>query len=158
MHVHFSNEIQLGNFWKSAFVHELQNYDVRLMCEDTFTFDLLCLAFETSSITSYARDALHYALVAEYRDNAFWVFLLNDTFNMESLFALDQADIVTLVLLMLESLNGHGFRLPRICYDLSAARCCLAQMTEGTKRLLALSWFEPIDYISQLLSEPGELE
>lgn len=156
----FRTDLELGLFWQKTFPkEECIRSEVRLVCEDTLNFTLLCLSFENERLRAYARDALHFALVAEYRDRGFWDFLLNDTFNMQDLFGLDQSDLVILSMLMLESMNNQGIYLPRICYELSKARCGEVKMTTSTERFLRFADFLPFDFeLSPLLSPPDECE
>lgn len=156
-HPHFVNNSQLGYHWCLQF-DDVQVTELRLVCEDTLSFDLLCHAFESTRMIGYARDALHYALVAEKQcPHSFWEFCFSDTYNMQSLFALDQYDIVTLVLLILEELLASGFTLPTVCYDLTAARAVGTDMTPATERLLKFADFVPFDFeLSPMLVPPDE--
>lgn len=139
----FQHNYQLGQAWNSYFNHE-RHESVYLHTQDTLAFNLLCLTVNSGHIAPYARDALHYALVAEYRDRDFWSFLLHDTYNMEHLFNLDQHDIVIVCLLIIEQLNHAGFHLPSTCFDLCAARCSQAPVTDATGSFLACTNFLPL--------------
>jgi hypothetical protein len=122
---------------------------------------MMCLSFEHSRLHAYARDALHFALVAEYRDHAFWEFLLNDTFNLQDLFGVDQADLVMMVILILEWLNHRGIYLPRTCYEPPAVMAKFEEvnMSKATERFLRLADFVPFGFaLSPLLSDPDEDE
>lgn len=152
MHPCFRNNTELGYHWLHAF-EDVQVNSVYLFCEDTMYFDFVSLMFHNESIVSYARDALHYALVAEKHDGAFWDFLLSDTYNMEPLFGLDQVDMVVLVLLILEELNHAGFNFPTVCYDLSAARWSQQPKTGATHQFLKLADFESVATTEALWSE-----
>lgn len=158
----FRGDEELGLFWRESFSDDtLIQGDVRLVCEESFPFTLLCLNFEQSRLRTYARDALHFALLAEYRDHTFWDFLLNDTFNMQDLFGIDQADLVMMVILILEWLNHRGIYLPRTCYDPSVARSKIAceevKVSKATERFLRFVDFVPFDFaLSALLSLPVE--
>lgn len=157
--MHFKTTLQLAQYWKFAFYENIQIDNVRLVCQDSLSFELICLSVDTSRLTSYARDALHYALVAHYRDQAFWEFLFNDTYNLQSLFMLDQVDIVSTILLLLEDINAYGFNFPSICYDLSAARCSIGVMTPQTEHFLSTANFEKYDFdLAPLLLPSAALE
>lgn len=160
MNRHFRTDVELGLYWQHMFhKEECMQAEVHLVCEDTLHFTLLCLSFENDKLHAYARDALHFALVAEFRDHAFWDFLLNDTFNMQHLFGLDQSDLIIMVMLILEFLNNQGIYLPKICYELAGARCGEVQMTEVTARFFRFADFAPFDFeLSPLLSPPDDNE
>lgn len=158
--MHFKNDIQLGMYWARRLCnYPLITSEIRLICEDTLSFDLLCLFFENDRFRCYARDALHFALVAEYREGCFWEFLISDTFNMQSLFGLDQVDLIMSCMLILESLNHQGVYLPRLCYELTAARCVNAHMTPQTERFLRYADFVTVDFeLTQMLGAPDDNE
>ncbi len=149
----FRNNTELGYYWMHEFAEDGQDVTVHLFCEDTLYFDFVSLMFHNDSIVSYARDALHYALVAHKHDNSFWDFLFADTYNMEPLFGLDQVDIVVLVLLILECLNHQGFNFPTVCYDLTVARWSQQNKTGAMHQFLKTADFETNDVIEALGSD-----
>ena len=147
MRITFRSDAHLGMYWMRKFKScDLMTTDVRLMCEDSLSFELLCLSFDRSTIHDYARDALHFALASYHRHQLFWEFLISDTYNMQTLFCVDQVDLIMTCFLMLESLNHHDIGLPLICYDLTAARCVEMPMTPPTERFLRYADFVPIDF------------
>lgn len=153
----FRNDMHLGLYWTRQLKScDLLTTDVRLVCEDSLSFELLCLSFDRSTLHDYARDALHFALVSFYRHQLFWEFLISDTYNMQSLFCVDQVDLLMTCFLILESLNHHDIALPRVCYDLTAARCVEEPMTAATERFLRYADFVPIDFqVSATPDFPG---
>jgi hypothetical protein len=153
MHPCFRNNTELGYYWIHEFGEEGLVDTVHLFCEDTLYFEFVSLMFHNENIVSYARDALHYALVAHKHDDVFWDFLFADTYNMEPLFGLDQVDIVVLVLLILERLNHEGFNFPTVCYDLSAARWSQQNKTGAMHQFLKTADFESAGLTEVLLTD-----
>lgn len=156
MHPCFRNSTELGYFWLHEFEHDLEMNTMHLVCEDTLYFDFVTCMFDNESIVSYARDALHYALIAHKQDSAFWDFLFSDTYNMEPIFGLDQVDMVVLVLLILEQLNHQGFNFPTVCYDLSAARWSQQNKTGAMRQFLRMAHFESDGVSEALLNEDAD--
>lgn len=152
MHPTFRNNTELGYFWIHEFQDDVQEKTMHLYCEDTLYFEFALLMFRNERIVSYARDALHYALVAHQHYGGFWDFLFSDTHDMEPLFGLDQIDMVVMVLLILETLNHEGFNFPTVCYDLSAARWSQERKTEATRKFLQLASFESLGVCESLLN------
>jgi len=159
MHPIFKNTTSLGFYWKGIFVEDVQTAEVRLCMEPSTNLSILERTMNNGTMGAYARDALHYALVSHYRDNLFWEFLFNDTYNMQQLFYNDQSDIIITVLLILEALHDQGFIFPKRCYNLDEARDCIADKTEATRLVLENSDFEPYCFaISPLLASPDDSE
>jgi hypothetical protein len=149
----FTSTLQFARHWASSFYTDVQKTLVKFnTTQNSLSFELLELTDDAAPLACYARDALHYACIAEYKEQCFWEFLLNDTYNLESLFSLTQVDIVTIVLLILERINHYGFSFPTVCYDLEAARMSCAAMTPATVEMLKHADFVDFDFqLAELL-------
>jgi len=146
--MHFKEDTELALFWKDVFpeCQCIKGY-IRLVCENTLEFSLALLSYDTNRLRPYVRDVLHFSLIAEYRDESFWTFLLSDTYNLQDLFGFDQLDLIIMIMLMLETLNQKGFYLPRTCYDVSNIKDCDYEMcSEATRRFLESCHFVPFGF------------
>lgn len=146
--MHFRGDLELGLFWNGVFpTSDCVDDEMRLVCDNTLEFTLMSLLFENSRLREYARDALHFALIAEYRDHSFWSFLLSDTYNLEDLFGFDQLDLVITVMLLIEWLSQQGIYLPRTCYEPSTAMKDDMEVTsDSTRRFLRSCHFVPFGF------------
>lgn len=125
------------------------NRDVILHCSDRTMKEFIdtWAATNSNTYTGYVLDVIHYALNSYLNSEDFWGFLLEDTYTMERVFAIDQADLIAGVLINLEIMNHAGFQLPYTCYMLHDAIDAMAHChcTEATKRLLESCVFEIFD-------------
>lgn len=124
---------------------ELESRDMILMTQDTLTFELLYLSFEQSHLTGFAKDCLNAAMNGFKRGRPFWDLLFQETILLEEQYAIDQYDLVVTCLLLVEQWNHQGFILPKVCFDLSAARLSQFPKTTHLEDFLRVSHFEPMD-------------
>lgn len=140
-----SSDAELMRRWKYKFTQNIETQLVKLKCMETMSFELLVLSFESSRLTWYARDILHFALVAEMKQKRFWSNLLENTYEMETLCAIDQADMITTCLLLLEKMNWNDVHLPKTCFELENVELEDNYVTEATQTVLANASFVAFD-------------